>query len=470
MGISSLLDVANTSLNAQRLALEVTGENITNVNTPGYSRQTAIMETAETTVINGHPMGNGVKVAAILRSYDGFLQGQLMTANASNGQATTSNSALQMVQMQFGDLTGSGLGTSIQGFFTAFQDLAANPQGVAERQAVLARGQEVVDGFHRISTYLTDVKTNMNQSLEGLTSDINDQLNQVATLNAKIKQVEVMGKQANEMRDQRDLLLRQLSQNVGVTFVEQTDGTVNVSLSSGQALVTADKAAALSLQTDAGTGYYDVLLTPPEGGAAVAATSFIGGPGNSQGKLGGTLQIRDTTINGYLSSLDELASTLADRVNAVQSAGYGLSGSTGVNFFTTSATAATIGISITSASDIAAADADPASGGTGNNRNAQSIASIYDTATAMTGGTMTMADFYTSVVGRVGVDVQAVGRAETQTGSMLKQLDNLREGNSGVSLDEELANLIKYQKAYQGAAKVINVGTEMLDTVLSLIR
>lgn len=474
MSISTVLDIGKTGLNAQQIALDVTSENITNVNTPGYSRQTANLEPASTTVVNGLAMGNGVQVASIQRSYDSFLQGQIMAGNSASGQATTSNTALQMVQTQFNDLSSTGLAKSLQGFFSAWQDLSAHPQGVAERQAVLSKGQQLVGDFNRISTNLTGVKVSMNQSLTGLTANINDELNQVATLNGKIQQVEVLGGQANTMRDQRDLLIQQLSQNVGVTSAEQPNGMINVSLSSGQALVTGNNAAALSLLPNAlNSGYYDVMLTPPGGGAAVNATAFIGGPGNSQGNMGATLQIRDTTVNGYLSSLNELASTLVTKVNTVQSAGFGLTGSTGINFFTTPVpvTAANIALNISSPSDVAAAAANPitALGGPGDNLNAKSMASLYTTALPMTGGTMTMADFYGALVGKVGVDVQAAGRAQTQTGAMASQLANLRDSNSGVSLNEELTNLTKYQHAYQASARLINVGTEMLDTLLGMV-
>ena len=473
MGISNLMDIASTALNAQRMALEVTGENITNVNTPGYSRQTAVLQTMPTTLSSGFPMGNGVKVAAIQRYYDSFLQGQLLTGNAAKGQATTTNSALQMVQPMFNDLTTDGLSQSLQDFFSAWQDLSANAQGVPERQVVLSTGQRLVEDFHRISSYLTDVKDSMNQSLQGLTADINDQLNQVAQLNNSIKQAEVTGGEANELRDQRELLIRQLSSNMGITSQEQLDGSVDVNLSTGQPLVTGASAASLSLVPDpANSNYFDVMLTPPGGGAAVTATSFIGGPGgsNSQGKIGGMLQVRDVTVNGYLASLDEVAATLAGQVNTLHAAGFDLAGNTGLDFFTTPATAATIALNFTSASNVAAADTDPAVGGTGNNRNSQKIASLFDKPIAMTGGIMTMSDFYTSLVGTVGVDLQAAGRADIQSTSMVLQLETLRESNSGVSLDEELSNLMKYQKAYQGAAKVINVATDMLDTVLGLVR
>jgi flagellar hook-associated protein 1 len=481
MSINLLMDIGSSALTAQRIALEVTGENVTNVNTPGYSRQSAVLTPGVSTVVNGLTLGGGVAVDTIQRSYDSFLQGQLADANAASGQASTSSSTMQQIQPLFNDLTTSGLGSSLQDFFSAWQDLSANPQGVPERQAVLSKGQELVDDFHRISGSLGDIKANMNQSLVGWTSDVNDSLKQVASLNAQIKEVEAVGGQANEIRDQRDLLIRDLSQKVGIKSTEQSDGTLTVTLPypNGQTLVSENTAATFSLQTNATSGNSDVILTPV-GGAASNVTSFIGGPDNSRGAIGAMLEIRDTVVDQYQGKLDELASTLAAQVNSVHAAGYGLpttanpTGTTGLDFFAvpsgTTGAAANIQLNVSSASDIAASDSDTSVGGTGNNKNAQNIANIYNASIAMTGGNQTLGDFYTGLVGQVGVDVQNAGRADTQTAATLTQLNNLRESQSGVSLDEELTNLTKYQMAYQGAAKLITVGTQMMDTVLGLIQ
>ncbi len=479
MSISLLLDIGNSSLTAQRLALEVTGENVTNVNTPGYSRQTTNLTPGVSTVINGLTQGSGVKVDAIQRNYDSFLQGQLLSANAANGQATTSNSSMQMVQPLFNDLTTPGLGSSLQDFFSSWQDLSVNPQGVPERQAVLSKAQGLVDDFHRIDSNLSDIKSNTNQSLVGWSQDVNDSLTQIASLNGRIKQVAALGGQANEMLDQRDLLARDLSQKLGMISKDQPDGTLTLSLATGQTLVSENQTGAFSLQADA-DGKYAVMLTSATGGPATDATSYIGGPGNSQGSIGALLQMRDTVVPQYQNKLDELASTLAAQVNSVQSSGFGLptstdpSGATGKPFFgvpaTTAGAASAITLMIASPSDIAASDADTAVGGTGNNKNALNMAAIYDKAIPMTGGTMTLGDFYTSLVGQVGVDVQSADRSETQSTATLNQLNTLRESGAGVSLDEELVNLTKYQMAYQGAAKLITTGTQMMDTVLGMVQ
>jgi len=477
MSIASILDIGKSGITAQRLALEVTSQNITNVNTPGYSRQTTIFASGTVTMDRGFPLGNGVQVAEIQRAYDDFLQLQLKNESSTNGNATTLLAAMNRAEQLFNEFTADGLGKSLQDFFKAWQDLSVNPQGKPERQAVLARAGQLVDQFQRVNGYLNDIRTEANQSLVGITSDVNDQLRQIATLNSQIQQVEIQGSRANELRDKRDLVVRQLAENVGITYLEQSDGMLNISLALGQPLVLGKDAATLSLQPDPlNGGLYKVLTTPPGGTGTIDITSIVGGAGNSQGKMGGALQVRDTLVAGFMADLDELAFTLATQVNAVHSAGFGLTGSTGLDFFTPPAAMAGysglggIGVNITNTNDIAAADADPAVGGTGNNKNSKTIASIYDLVLPMSSGNTNLEGFYNAVVGKVGVAVQNAQRTQSLSEGVIKQLESLRESQAGVSLDEELANLIKYQKAYEGSARLITTATEMMDTILGLVR
>jgi len=469
------MDIGSSALTAQRVALDVAGENIANVNTPGYSRQTAVLQSQIPVSVNGLPTGSGVQVATVQRAYDSFLQNQLVAANAVSGGTSTTNSAMQMIQPLFNDVSSSGTGGlsgPMQDFFSAWQDLASNPQGVAERQAVLSQGQQLVDAFHTMSSGLTAVQGNMNQNLQEITADANNQLKQVAALNVQIQAAQAQGTQANELEDQRNYLVQQLSNNVGVTAKEESNGTMTVTLatgSGGTTLVSGNQAGAFSLQANtSNNGFYDVLVAGPDGATSNVTSQLAGS--SAPGSLGATLQMRDVTTNNYLSGLNELASTLVQQVNAAQSGGYGLTGSTGVNFFTPTTSAADMSVAINSTDQVAAASTDPTTGGTGNNINAQSVAALANTAFSMTGGNMTLGGFYTSLMGQVGVGVQSATQNDDQATSTINQLNNLWTSNSGVSLDEELTNLTSQQQAYQGAAKLITVGTQMLDTILGMIQ
>ncbi len=481
MGISNILQIGVTSLFAQKTALSVTGENIANVNTPGYSKQTVILEPGRTNLENGFPVGSGVQVDSIRRVYDGFLQQQLVSANSSYGGYNTQQTALQRVQQLFNEFSTDGLGKSLNDFFNAWQDLADNPSGQAERQAVLAQAQTVVSSFHQLNSSLTLVQNNANQSLQGETSDINDKLKQIAYLNDQISQLEFQGGTANVMRDSRDQLLRDLSEKVGITSRENSNGTVTVTLPQGATLVDGNKAATFSLKADsANAGFYSVMLTPPGATDPQDVTSVLAGSGANQGEIGATLQVRDSLVKPFLDGLDELASNLATQVNSLHSTGFDLSGVTGVNFFTTPSGSPTltpgysslIDLNIASGDQIAAAANNPTlpGNGTGDNVKALSIANLANTSIPMSSGDSTLDGFYNSLVAKAGVAVQGAARGATQSKNSITQLEQMRDSASGVSLDEELTNLMTYQKAFEGAAKLINVGTEMLDTVLGLIR
>ena len=283
------------------------------------------------------------------------------------------------------------------------------------------------------------------------------------------------------MLDSRDQLLQDLAGKVAITSRENSNGTVTVTLPQGATLVDGNRAATFSLQADpANAGFYGVMLTPPGATAPQDVTSILAGSGGNQGEIGATLQVRDSLVKPFLDGLDELASNLATQVNSLHSTGFDLNGNTGVNFFTPPSGSATltpgysslIDLNITSGDQIAAAASNPtlAGDGTGDNVNALSIANLANASIPMSGGDSTLDGFYNSLVAQVGCGgAESRQQGATQSQSSITQLQQMRDSASGVSLDEELTNLMTYQKAYEGAAKVITTGTEMLDTVLALI-
>ncbi len=483
MAISDVFSIGVSALNAQRKVLEVTSENIANVNTPGYSKQTAILEPGMANLINRFMIGSGVQVASIQRIYNDFLQKQLIGANSQSGNYGTQQTAMNSVQQLFNEFSSAGLGTDITNFFNAWQDLADNPSGQAERQAVLAQGTSLVSDFHQMSTSLSQIKSDANQTLQALTSDINDKLKQIASLNDQIHMIEFQGGDANEQLDSRDQLVRDLAGKIGITYQNNADGTLTVTLPQGATLVYGNQAGSLSLQANpANSGYFNVMLTSPGSSTANDVTQVLTRADGNQGEIGATLQVRDSLVNNFMNGLDELAYNIATQINSLHSSGYSLSGATGTNFFSPppvptppatypSGYSATIGMLITNTNDIAAAASNPTiTGGTGDNGNALKIAGLATRTFAMSTGNSTFGGFCNSLVGKAGVAAQSAQRGATQSSATINQLKQMRDSESGVSLDEELSNLIIYQKSYQGAAKLITTGTDMLDTVLGLVR
>lgn len=469
----SLLGIMNTALSgltAQRVAIDVTSENVANVNTPGYSAQKPIFETMPTVNVNGLPLGSGVKVAHVQRNYDDMLQTLLKNENSTNGESSVVQTNMVSIEQLFPDLTTDGLGKSIQNYFNAWQDLSANPQGTPERQAVISSGQQVAQNFQQINSYLNNIKTAANQSLEGLTSDINDKLKNLASLNVQIQETEGVGANANVLLDQRDQLVRDLSEKIGVNYKAESDGTMTITLASDptQTLVSGGKYGAFSLQTNS-NNQYDIYLT--QAGSGSPAVIDLSG---SKGEIGGTLQVRDQVVDSYLSKLDELAYNIATQVNSVHETGYGLDNSTGNDFFTKPAAmsgySALISVAVTDPNQVAAADSDVIADGKGNNANALNIAGLASKPVSSSEGDITLSSFYNALVGSVGVGVQDANHAKDLSDGVLTQLGNLRESQSGVSLDEEMTNLINYQKAFEGSSKLINTVAQMMDTILNMVQ
>ena len=485
MGISTLFDIASSGVTAQRLAIEVAGENIANVNTPGYSRQQAIMANGPVTTSNGFPLGTGVQIQSVRRSYDGMLQQQIVTGNSSYQQSLAKQTALNQIEPSFNELTSDGLGAAVDKFFGAWQDLSTNPQGTAERQSLLSTSQSLTDTFHQLNTSLTSVASGADNNLTGITADVTSNAKNLALVNLQILSTNAVGGNANELLDQRDLLVQKISEKVGITSTLQSDGTATLTLAGGQQLVSGTKYATLYTSPNAAVPPTNNILlsglgNPPPANVPASdtnVTATVGGPGNGLGELGGTLQVRDTLVPGYLSKLNEMASKLVSAVNTQQSAGYGIDGpppTTGNNFFAPAGvTAATIsldpGLTATKIAAGLPTASDPAPTSTGNNSNALKIADIQNSTVAFSSGNDTFDGFYNSVVSGVGIDTQSAQNSTTQGAAFLKQLNTLRDSNSGVSLDEELTNLTKYQQAFQGSAKVINTATAMLDTILAMV-
>jgi flagellar hook-associated protein 1 len=489
MAISNIFNIGAAGVRAQRLAIEVTGENIANVNTEGYSRQQVQFTEDTTNFSNGFLLGSGVRVADIQRSYDALLQQQLVTGGSASEQSQVEQSAMQRIEPLFNELGSDGLGKAISDYFVAWQDLSLNPTGAAERQAVYTRGQTLTDTFHQVSGSLQATVSIANASLSEITAGISGMAANIARLNGMITATEQLGNpySANELRDQRDLLVQQLGGKAGITYYENRDGTVDIKLAGyelvvGQRYAEVYNAPANSAQpasiyiTPVGTPPVNNGATPPDAQIYSQANVAINGnPLNFLGELGGTLRVRDVIIPEFQVKVDAIANSLVTSMNAAHASGFYFDAAgvqqVGGNFFDPAQlTASGIRLAATlTQTTIAAGNqwADPptntvpASQVPGNNSNAKYIASLQ---------TSSVGNSYTALVSEIGVKVQTAENSARNNENFMRQISNLRESHAGVSLDEELTNLVKYQRAFEGSAKLINVATEMLDTVLGLVR
>jgi len=459
MSLNSALQIAASGINAYQTAISVTSDNISNVNTPGYTNQTAVLETGPQQVsAGGLYVGSGVTVSSIQRSYDAYLQTQIDNSQTAQGYDTATSTMLQEVQASFNETNSDGISTAISNFFNAWQGVANDPTSTAARQTVLTDAQTLAQNFNSVSKTLSSDITSLNTSLGTMTSSINQSLANIAQLNSQIKVVTEAGGNANTLEDQQDAAIQSLSKQIGITSTQNSDGTMSVTFAdTGASLVSGSQAGSFSLTTDAVTGLNDVNLTP-----AGSATSSQVSP--VSGQLGATMTLMNTTIPGYQSKLDALASTIATAVNSQQKAGYDLNGNKGSALFSGTTSAATIAVSSSiTASGIAAASAS----GAGDGNNALTVSDLANDATQMSG--QTFSGYYSSLVSQVGQDVQNSESNVTKDTAYSTQLSTLQQSNSGVSLDQELINLTTYQQSYGASAKVLVAVNNMMTTLLSII-
>ncbi len=466
MGLLAALDIGRSGLLAQQLGLTVTGNNIANVNTPGYSRQRVDLGAVPPALQNGVLVGRGVRALSVEQILDPLVDRRLRNAITDAGEDNMRRDLLGEVSSLLNDLSEPSLGTALDGFFDAADGLARNPSGLAERQTLLGAARGLAGELNRRAQGLGALQRGADDRLVGLVTEGNDELNEIATLNKQIAAAEVTGQSANELRDQRETALQSLGRKVGITAVESPNGAVRVSLLNGPVLVengTVTNPFATQGTTPGLDGglLHEVGLAGPGG--------FISTPASFQtGEFAALIETRDVAITTASTNLDTFASTLASAVNGVQqdAAARDLDGlsTAGVPFFA-GTTAETLSVAITDPRRIAAARSTQP----GDNANALALADLRTASQPGLGG-VSPAGFLASEVARVGqaaAQADDVAAASTQVQA---QVQTQRDSISGVNLNEELTNLLRYQYAFQAAARIINVADTVLGELVNLGR
>ena len=465
MDIFGVLNMGSKALTVQQKGIYVTGNNIANVNTPGYSRQRLNLSSDVPLNTGIGSVGTGVAANEIERVYDRFLGVQINNETQSLGQWEAYKDSVERVEMVFDESGGYGLNQVMSEFWNSWQDLTNNPSGSIERTVLAAKSEMLTATLSQNYEDLQQIQRDIDSNIEGAVGEINRLSENLVDLNQKIIQSELGGHTANEYRDQRDLVLKELSELINISSFEDANGGTTVSVGSGQVLVEGTHTYSLSTQPDA-SGHRDITWIDSSGNSVIISDDI------SKGKLKGWLDARDVDINDSLNKLDTLAQDLMAAVNPLHANGYGLDNINGRDFFTIEATAAATaaGIQVNSliAADTNRIAAAEGADKPGDNRNAIAIAKLRDMPT-MNGSTVTFGAYYDSMVSDAGLAVQQATSYYDHQSQMVRQVENYRESISGVSIDEETVNLIKYQNAYQAAAKLINTADEMMETILSMI-
>ena len=323
-GIYQILNTAKDAFLASQISMEVTGSNIANASTPGYVRQRAVLAAKSPGEVAGNATQSGVEITTIERLYDRFIEFQMVDQSSQVGDASIRKETFDRIEAIFNETDGGGLNDLLNQFWTAWEDLSANPTGQVERTALANAADSLATMFREYAGELYSIQTDLNVQIEASVTQLNGYLSDLADLNDKIVQGYSGGVNVNNLLDQRSELLKKTAGLIDIQYVEETGGAVNVFTADGRALVQGNSSWQLAVR-DNGAGLYDVVYAD---NPTVPINDAIGG-----GKLSGMLGMRDTTVSGYLTELDDLARTLIDTVNAQHALGYDNYRNVGGNFF-----------------------------------------------------------------------------------------------------------------------------------------
>ncbi|MEJ6950164.1 flagellar hook-associated protein FlgK [Natronospora cellulosivora (SeqCode)] len=559
-GYFSTLNTALKSLQVQKKSLDVTGHNIANANTEGYSRQRAVHTAADPYTVVGMGMptgagqvGTGVKLEEISRVRDQFIDAQINGEKQSLGYWDKRYQGLHRIELIFNEPSDSSLGESMNQFWGSLQDLSNDPEDPAVRETVKQRALTLSDTFHSLDNQLTSYKNSLNDDVSTMVNEVNSYATRIADLNKQIVRVQGAGKKPNDLMDKRDLLFEEMNKLVNVQGRVDQRGSLNISIS-GINMVSHSDTHLLNIERGPEGSYEDTVVFSRTGTEAIIEA----------GELAGVLNIRDEEIPHYKDQLDTIASELIENFNQVHRAGYDFNGEAGQDFFVGD-DAFSIGVATEISNDvnkIAAgslldelgvirinnfemdseedfsyeievienvmeneentftytireygADGEESEVYTntitysqvndenffislpeefnstmefkiegagelsitstraaGDGDNAFRLADVINGRKLMNDGKATLLDYYKSTISVVGVDGQRANQMVDNQNVLVDQLNNHRISVSGVSLDEEMANMIQYQQAYTAATRVITTIDQMLDSLMGIIR
>lgn len=457
--LSGLLDSARNALLSDQVAITTTGQNIANQNTAGYTRRTVTWSESDTVQIGGVSVGRGATATVTAqrdRVLDRSVQQATDTASASGSRLI----ALQNLQSLFSvDSSGddsSGIAAAFNGFFSSVSALAADPTSASARAATLASAGLVATSFNRTASQLTSQQQSLGQEVASSVGQVNQLLSSISVLNGQIGDTSATV-DASSLEDQRTQLVDQLSQLIGVQQAVSDDNTITLSTGNGIELVSRDQAFPLSTGTVDGNVH---IFGSSNQGSPDITSSLQGG------SIGGMLQVRDTDLPAVQSHLDTIAYDFANAVNTQNQAGNGSNGTAGTAIFSVGAAAAgaagAISLSMSNPANLAAAATTQASGGASN---AQALLALQSG--SVTGGT-TVSNAFAGLLSALGTTVSNAQSDSTADTAIQSQLSTQRDTASGVSLDQEAANLTQYQRSYEAAAKLMSILNELMAAAINI--
>ncbi|MFZ7944680.1 flagellar hook-associated protein FlgK [Neobacillus sp. 19] len=464
------LEIGKRAILAQQSALNTTGHNIANANTVGYTRQEAILNASNPYAYPGmnnstapQSIGTGVEVSELRRIRDHFLDQQYRNSQQTAGYWDAKTNALSSLEAMFNEPSDAGLSMTLDRFWGSFQELAKNPDSLAIRTVVAANGKAVADSFQSITLGIDQIENGLKNDLTLKVTDINSSIKEVAALNKQISLMTAAGQQPNDLLDKRDLLIDKLSKLMSVHTSAGPNGVAILSVG-GVAIVNGMTIGTVSVNPQTGEAMIN--------GNAVALEG---------GEMKGILDTLTGSIPSIRKNLDILAGTFAKQMNDSQTSDDArnlddIAAKTQlekVPFFVDKddptkppKDAASMMVNpklLASPGKIAAAKSDLI----GDGSNAKAMADLQFQKININGSQTTIGDFYLSIVGQLGLDVNGAKQASDRADAVATQADSRRQSISGVSIDEEMTNMVRFQQAYNAAAKYVSAVNDMLDKLIN---
>lgn len=480
---SGLLSIARSALLTHQSALQTISQNIANAETPGYSRQEAVLVANVPVRLSYGNVGTGVHIETIIRKRDLLLDDSYRSSSTLAGNAEMRRDLMGQLEGVFGEPSDAGMASALDAFWGSWSDLSASPSSLSARSVVQQRGRQVAQLFNAYDTQLTQQRTSSLERLQNTVSAINSIATQVAELNTRIITSESNGNTNNDLRDLRDMKLDELSKIAGTRVIPQADGGVSV-LIGNSTLVQGDTARPLSLKLETPSPLPATPLTDVN--VRIQLGTSLDRLAPLAGELQSMVDVLNVDIPDTRSRLDAMAAQFATAVNALHTTGYTFTGNTvpgtaAGNFFdpgtlTNPVRAATLTVDSAILSDPLKIAASGNANGPTDNSVTQGLAglriadgTVNWTSSAGATESGSFLSFFRSMVTRIGIDTAAATDNATVYRSLAEQADARRQSVSGVSTDEELVNMMRVQQSYQAATKMIKVADEMMQTLLSLV-
>lgn len=465
MNFGGLLSIARSGLAASQAQISTTSQNVTNAQTPGYSRQ-------RVTLVPGFPeqlpqgtFGTGVIVDGVSRMRNELLDTGYRRDSGNASFNEERRDALQGVEGVLGEPSGTGLASSLEQFWSSWSDLSTNPTSSAARGVVRQRGAQVAAQLNQYGNQIVDAQTVARTRLLETADRVNALSSQVADINARIVAAEAAGNEAPDMRDQRDLKVDELASLIGATAYAQPNGSVNVNVGGDSIVDGANyKQVRISALTSDPTKLGIALGDVPAASGKAETMYQIGG------QMAGTVDAYNNIYPAALTQLDGVASALVTTTNSLHRTGF-VGATPAGNFFDNARTTArTIKLDAGILSNIDNVASSGVANQSGDNTVALRLSQLRDTQTTVNGQVVSLNEGYRNVVASIATSTNSADGTATAARTLATQSDTRRESVKGVSIDEEMVNLMKYQQSYAAAARLITVVDQMSQTLINMAR